>query len=299
MTVGETKPKIKKIIFFGDYVSVLASIREKLDGLTKTQRKIGEFVLKQPEQAFKMSITELTHKTGTKSESTIVRFYRELGYESYHDFKVTLATEIAGNSFYHTYEDITADDNVGVVKRKIFEGAAKTLHRNLLGLSNELLEQAVQMINAAGRLIIIGYGTSGSLASDAQFRFSRLGIDTFYFPDPHFTAVQLAEPQEGDVIFAISQSGETKGAVIPVEKAKPPAKVIALTGSADSPLGNIADICIATESEEMNYRTDAMIARMVDMAIIGTIFTSVSLLRSPSSLRRLERTRQALSYLKY
>lgn len=280
-------------------MSVLGSIQKKLDDFTKTQRKIGEFVLKHPEKTFKMSITELTHKTGTKSESTIVRFYRQLGFESYHDFKVTLATEIAGNSFYHTYEDITAADDVGTVKRKIFEGAAKTLHRNLLSLSNELLDEAVQLIHTSKRLVIIGYGTSGSIASDAHFRFSRLGINSFFYPDPHFTAVLLADAVEGDVIFAISQSGESKGTVIPVEKVKPTAKVIALTGSADSPLGNIADVCIATESEEMNYRTDAMIARMVDMAIVGTIFTSLSILRSPASLRRLERTRQALSYFKY
>lgn len=280
-------------------LSVLTLLREKLGDLTRTQRKIGEFVLQHPELVFRMSITELTHKTGAKSESTIVRFYRQLGFDSYHDFKVTLATEVAGNSFYHTFEEITSADDVGMVKRKIFEGAAKTLHQNRLQLSNELLAQAVNMINEAKRVVLIGYGTSGSIASDAHFRFSRLGIDCFYYPDPHFTAVILAEPQEGDVIFAISQSGESKGTVIPVDKARPPAKVIALTRSPDSPLGNIADVCIATESEEMNYRTDAMIARMVDMAIVGTIFTSLSILRSPDSLRRLERTRQALSYLKY
>ena len=62
-----------------------------------------------------MSITELTHKTGTKSESTIVRFYRQLGFDSYHDFKVTLATEIAGNSFYHTFEDITDPHFVAIM----------------------------------------------------------------------------------------------------------------------------------------------------------------------------------------
>ena len=280
-------------------MAVLETIRSRLDDFTKTQHQIGEFVLNHPEQAFKMSITELAHKTGTKSESTIVRFYRLLGFESYHDFKVTLATEIAGNSFYHTYEEITAEDNVGMVKRKIFEGATKTLHKNLLHLNDALLEKAVDLIVGSKRFIIIGYGTSGSLASDAYFRFVRLGLNCFYYPDPHYTAVMLAEPREGDVVLGISYSGESKGVVIPVDKARPPVKVIALTGSSDSPLGNIADVCIATESEEMNYRTDAMIARMVHMAIIGTIFMSVSLRLSPTSLTSLEKTKQALSYLKY
>jgi DNA-binding MurR/RpiR family transcriptional regulator len=270
---------------------------DRVGSLTRIQRSIAEYVLKHPDQTFKMSITELARKTGAKSESTVVRFYRDLGFESYHDFKVTLATEIAGNSFYHTYEDITSDDSITTVKRKFFEGSAKTLHRNMY--SDVLLQQAVDLICGCKRLIIIGFGTSGSLASDAYFKFLRLGIHCFYYPDPHYTAVMLAEPQEHDVVLAISYSGESKGAVIPVKKARPVAKVIAITGAKDSPLGNIADVCIATESEEVNYRTDAMIALIVHVAVVGTLFTGVSLRMSPASLRSLEKTKQALSYLKF
>jgi RpiR family transcriptional regulator, carbohydrate utilization regulator len=280
-------------------LSVLQTITNRVGSLTRMQRSIAEYILKHPEQTFKMSITELTHKTGAKSESTVVRFYRDLGFESYHDFKVTLATEIAGNSFYHTYEDITAEDNIATVKRKFFEGSAKTLHRNMYSISDVLLQQAVDLIFNCKRLIIIGFGTSGSLASDAYFKFLRLGIHCFYYPDPHYTAVMLAEPQENDVVLAISYSGESKGVVIPVKKAKPVAKVIAITGAKDSPLGNIADVCIATESEEVNYRTDAMIALIVHVAVVGTLFTGVSLRMSPASLRSLEKTKQALSYLKF
>ncbi len=264
---------------------VLQTIMDRVGSLTRIQRSIAEYVLKHPDQTFKMSITELARKTGAKSESTVVRFYRDLGFESYHDFKVTLATEIAGNSFYHTYEDITSDDSITTVKRKFFEGSAKTLHRNMYSISDVLLQQAVDLICGCKRLIIIGFGTSGSLASDAYFKFLRLGIHCFYYPDPHYTAVMLAEPQEHDVVLAISYSGESKGAVIPVKKARPVAKVIAITGAKDSPLGNIADVCIATESEEVNYRTDAMIALIVHVAVVGTLFTGVSLRMSPASLR--------------
>ncbi|PKL14290.1 MAG: hypothetical protein CVV52_02445 [Spirochaetae bacterium HGW-Spirochaetae-8] len=278
---------------------VLQTIMDRVGSLTRIQRSIAEYVLKHPDQTFKMSITELARKTGAKSESTVVRFYRDLGFESYHDFKVTLATEIAGNSFYHTYEDITSDDSITTVKRKFFEGSAKTLHRNMYSISDVLLQQAVDLICGCKRLIIIGFGTSGSLASDAYFKFLRLGIHCFYYPDPHYTAVMLAEPQEHDVVLAISYSGESKGAVIPVKKARPVAKVIAITGAKDSPLGNIADVCIATESEEVNYRTDAMIALIVHVAVVGTLFTGVSLRMSPASLRSLEKTKQALSYLKF
>ncbi len=280
-------------------MAVLDEIGRKMGEFTRMQKLIGKFILENPEKTINMSITDLTHRTGARSESTLVRFYRQLGYESYHDFKVTLATELAGDMFHHTHEDITPEDSIQVVTRKLFEGASKTLHRNMMNLDYHQLEEVVEAICTCKRLILIGFGTSGCLAAEACFRFLRLGIHSFYYPDPHFSAVILAEPQEGDVILAISYSGESKGTVIPVKKAKPLAKVIALTGTKDSPLGNIADICLAIETEEVNYRTDAMIGLLVQSAIMGAIFTSVSLRLSPTSLRSLERTKQALSYLKY
>ena len=67
-----------------------------------------------------MSISELAEATGNKSESSIVRFYRVLGFSGYHDFKVALATEIAGKSFYHTYTELDSDDSVDDIKKKIY-----------------------------------------------------------------------------------------------------------------------------------------------------------------------------------
>lgn len=277
----------------------LISIRKALKDMTPAQQQIAHYILGHPAEVIKMSISQLAMETGTKSESSIVRFYRLLGFSGYHDFKVTLATEIAGKSFYHTYEDITISDDLKTIKEKIFQGAMKTLHENLTALSNDPLLDAVHLIENAQRLIFLGYAVSGAVAVNAYFKFSRLGLNCHYSPDPHINAVILAEPKEGDVIFCISYSGESKDVVIPVEGVKPFAKIIALTGVADSPLGQIADVCITTVSEEMNYRTDAMITRIVQFVVIETLFTAMSVRRGPQALDRLSKTRQSLSYLKY
>ena len=88
-------------------MAVLPIIRMKLDEMTSMQQAIARFVLGQPGDVIKMSITQFAEAAGVKSESSIVRFYRTLGFSGYHDFKVSLATEIAGKAFYHTYSDIT------------------------------------------------------------------------------------------------------------------------------------------------------------------------------------------------
>lgn len=281
------------------HASVLPTIRRTLKEMTPSQKQIARFVLENPTKAIKMSISRLALETGIKSESSIVRFYRLLGFSGYHDFKVTLATEIAGKSFYHSYEDITINDDLPTIKEKIFQGAMKVLHENLTALDNQSLDRAVEMIDQAERMLFLGYAVSGAVALNAYFKFSKLGLNCHYSPDPHINAALLAEAREGDVIFGVSYSGESRDLVLPLKRIKPRARVIALTGFPDSPLGQAADICLATVSEELNYRTDAMVTRIVQFAIIETLFSALSIRRGPEAFDRLTRTRQFISYLKF
>lgn len=277
---------------------VLSLIRSKFGIMTPTQKKIADFILGNPKRAVKMSISELAAEAGLRSESSIVRFYRTLGFSGYHDFKVVLATEIGGSSFYHTYEDIYIDDDIGLVKDKIFRGSIQTLHDNLTMLSVTSLQKAVDMIYDAQRLFFLGYASSGSIAMEAFFKFCRLKNHCFFCSDSHINAALLSEPLPGDVLFCISDSGETKDVVIPARNAKPTAKIIALTGTADSKLAQIADVSILTYSEEVNYRTEVMVSRIVQMTIIEILFISYSLRIGPHIFESLTKSRKALSYLK-
>ena len=280
-------------------VPVLAIINEKYDELTRMQQKIADYIRKNSSEVIRMSISDLAEATGNKSESSIVRFYRILGFSGYHDFKVALATEIAGKSFYHTYSELTENDNVSTVKEKLYNGIIKTLHDNFNMLNDELLEKAVNIILKAKRLFFLGYGQSGYLCENAQFKFTRLGYNCFYSPDSHYNSMLLSEAQEGDVILSISFSGLTKDVIVPIQQCKPAAKIIALTGSAKSPLGQLADVCLVSHTEELNYRTDAMIARHVQNMILDIIYISVTIQLGDSVVNRLNTIKQAFSYLKY
>jgi RpiR family transcriptional regulator, carbohydrate utilization regulator len=278
---------------------VLTMIRRKRGEMTPTLQRIADLIVKRPAEAIKMSISQLAMETGTKSESSVVRFYRILGFSGYHDFKVTLATEIGGESFYHTYEDISPADDIGSITRKIFNGTIQTLHDNLKSVDPRVLQEALTLLGRAERLIFLGYASSGALAMEAFFKFSRLKAHCYFYSDSHINASLLAQPLPGDVIFCISHSGESKDVVIPAQQAKPVAKVIALTGSADSPLARIADVCIVTYSEEVNYRTEVMVSRAVQLSVIEVLFTALSMRQGPNTLERLRKSRQAISYLKY
>lgn len=278
--------------------SIFSIIFEKKDTFTKMQKKIADFVNKNPSKVVRMSISEFADATGNKSESSIVKFYKILGFNGYHDFKVALATEIAGKSFYHTYSELTKDDNISDIKNKIYNGVVKTLHNNFNMLNDEVLEATVDSILKAKRLIFIGYGQSANICENARFKFTRIGINCLFSNDSHYNSILLSELHEGDVIFCVSYSGITKDILLPIKEHKGKVKIIAMTGSVNSQLGKIADICIPTLTEELNYRTDALIVRHVQNMILDMLYISTAIKLGDSALNRMEKTKQAISYLK-
>lgn len=270
------------------------------DVLEELARKGARQLLAQAAEVVRMSISALAMQTGARSESSIVRFYRTFGFSGYQDFKVSLATELAGQAvIYRANEDITIDDDVEAIKRKILAGAIDILQENISQMQAGAIEQAVQLLFESKRVILLGFASSASIAYDAQFMFSVLGLNCFFTTDPHVNAVLLSSARQGDVVLCISHSGESKDVVVPAQDGKPWAKIIAITGHADSSLAKIADVSIVTFSEEMNYRTDAMVSRIVQLGIIDILFTSLAVRQGPDGLDRLRKARHSVSYLKY
>ncbi|MFW5742958.1 MAG: MurR/RpiR family transcriptional regulator [Spirochaetota bacterium] len=274
-------------------------VRARRQGMPPALRRIADFVLDHADRAFKMSTTELARETGTKSESTVVRFYRALGFESYHEFKVTLAIDVGGSRVLHAVEDIDRDDTTATLIAKYFAGVEQTLRTNARVLDAARIDACVDLLGRARRVFLLGQAASSAVTLDAYHKLSLLGIDCHWSVDPHANAIALADAQPGDVVFCVSHSGESLDVVEPIGAARPTAKVIALTESPDSPLGRLADVVLPVITEEMNYRTDAVIARVVQTCIVGTLFLALLLRRGDAGEQRVARARRSLSHLKY
>jgi DNA-binding MurR/RpiR family transcriptional regulator len=273
--------------------------RESTD-FTPTMKRIADAILDNPTETVNLSITQLMNKSKVGSESTVVRFYRQLGFESFHEFKVTMAAEIAGASFYNPYEEVRIDDSPSEVVKKIFNGSIMALKRNMESISGEAITEAVDLLEKSRRIICVGYGVSGSIANNLSFKLNLLGKDSLYCPDSHTNAITLSKLQKDDCVFAISHSGESKDVVLPLQKVRNTVRIIALTGYADSTLARIADLCITTSvPEEMNIRTDAIVSRCVQMVVVDSLFACLAVREGVDSLDTLSLSRKSLSYLKF
>lgn len=279
-------------------LTVFERIKSNYDNLRKSGKKLADLILKKPEDVIQMSISQLAKSAGLKSESTVVKFYRDIGFSSYHEFKVSLASDLAGKSIMHSYKDIFVDDDVDNVKQKFLSNVLRAFHDNFNNIPSKLIDEASKIISDSNRIICLGYGASAPIAKYAAFRFSTVDKEVFFSEDSHLNALVLSKLKTSDCILTISYSGETKDVIVPLQN-KHDAKIISITSNKESSLGKISDIVFEIGIDEISMRTDALISRYIQMSIIDILFTVLAIKGGEEGLNKLINSRKSLSYLKF
>jgi arabinose-5-phosphate isomerase len=124
------------------------------------------------------------------------------------------------------------------------EEAIRTTAGGSLGAA---FSQAVERIAAAsGRVIVTGLGKSGHIGRKIAATLASTGQPALFLHSAEASHGDLGMVQNGDVVLAISWSGESFELAPIVTFVKRYAiPLIALTANADSALGREADICLA------------------------------------------------------
>ena len=75
----------------------LAAINARLSTLSESERKIAEYVFKEPKKALHFNVRELA-KQSDSSQAAVVRFCKRNGFESFNDFNIRLARDVVRDS---------------------------------------------------------------------------------------------------------------------------------------------------------------------------------------------------------
>ena len=98
---------------------ITQAISDALSDLRKSERKVAEFVLKNPLRVIHMRIVDLAQQA-TVSEPTVVRFCRAVGCEGFQDFKLALAQQLASSPSYGQIA-VTDTDSTREYTHKVFD----------------------------------------------------------------------------------------------------------------------------------------------------------------------------------
>lgn len=277
--------------------TLLLRMEAMRDSLGQAERKVVDYILVNPEKVIYLSVAGLAEASGV-SDATVVRACRKLGLNGYQDFKVTLAQDIV-TPIQSIHEEISENDDVSTIVDKVFQGTVQALRLTHDSLDIAALERAADFIIKARRVIILGMGSSHSVAVDLQHKLLRLGMDAVACTDSHMQTITASLLTSEDVVFAISHSGSSKDIVDNTKLAKNNGAVtISLTSIGSSPLSKITEVQLYTASRETRYRIVALSSRIAQEAIIDTLYTLIALKdeKYVEGFRKIEKAIQRKKY---
>lgn len=267
-------------------VDLLKAIEEKMPTFSKGQKLIAAYILAHYDKAAYLTASKMGTIVGV-SESTVVRFANELGYDGYPDFQGSLQKIIRNRlTSFQRIEVTNSLIGDGNVLDKVLLSDAEKIRRTLEDIDHASFEEAIERIVTANNIYIIGVRSSSSLAGFLNFNF-RMIFDNVKFVQTTSGSEmfeQIMRIREGDVMIAISFPRYSKRIINAVEYARSQnADVVALTDSKHSPIAEFANQLLIAQSDMASF-VDSLVA---PLSIINAMIVAVSRKKQSELTERL------------
>ena len=222
---------------------ILTVIRNSMGTFSKGQKLIGRFILENYDKAAFMTASRLG-KTVSVSESTVVRFAAELGYDGYPAMQKALQEMI--RSKLTTVQRIeVSNDRLGDqdVLTKVVQSDIEKIRMSLEEMSRQEFSAVVDAIVGARRIYILGVRSSAALSDFIAFYFNLIFDNVSQVQTTLASEMfeQMLRVGEGDLVIGISFPRYSTRTVRAMEFARDQgATVVAITDSEMSPLYDTA-----------------------------------------------------------
>ena len=243
-------------------MDVLARIRRKMDDCSKGQRAIGNYILKSYDKAAFLTAHKMGQVTGV-SESTVVRFAAELGYDGYPAMQKALQ-ELVLSRLTSVQRIEVANERFGGqdVLEAVLQQDIEKIRSTMESVDRDAFSAAVDAILGAKRIYILGVRSSSTIAHFLYYYFDYM-FDNVRLVDaasPGEVLEQLARAEQGDVVIAISYPRYSHSAVQAAEFCKRNgASLIAITDSMRSPMARHADYLLEAKMDMVSL-VDSLVA---------------------------------------
>lgn len=254
---------------------LLQKMEEMLPSFSKSQKLIANYILNHYEKAAYMTALKLGNAVNV-SESTVVRFAIELGFEGYPQLQRSLQSHIKNRLTTIQRMDVTRsrigdlDPIEGVLSQDMDK-----IRRTLENVDREAFDNAVNTIVDARRIYIQGSMSSGILANFMHY-YLRLIFDKVTLIGSVATSEiyqQMIHIGEGDVFIGLSFPRYAKSTLNACKFAHDcGSQIIAITDSENSPLAQYAHTTLCAYSDMVSF-VDSLVA---PMSLLNALIVAVS-----------------------
>lgn len=277
--------------------SVINQICASMDSFFDTEKKIGDYIVRNPKKVVDMTVGELAKECGV-SEASVSRFCKRIELKGFHHLKISLARELVdakddGEISGH----ISVDDMEGSL-RGILSNKMEELRQTVAMIDREELKKILDVINNADTVLMAAVGNTIPVAMDGEYKLNQIGIRAMSTPIWETELGYSYNLTDKDVVVAISNSGESTGVIQILEAAKSRGAVaISITNNARSSVAELSTYHITTATREKLFLDGYCFSRVSATMVIEIIYLLLASMRK-ESYESIVRHEQAMAYTK-
>lgn len=247
-------------------------ISKNYNKLTKSEKKLAEYVLNNPEDSAFMSSTKLGQMVNV-SEATVIRFATELGCSGFPALQDILQNylkeRIKPSERLRKYSKIKKKTHI---YGEIFRATAENLRITQENVHPEMLDEIVNKITAAKKIYIVGFRRSFSVAYLLNYNLHSILQNTVLI-DANYGLVfdRTIEMKENDVCIGISFPRYATQTYQVIQYAKEKGcTTIVITDSVISPIAQVADYALTAKYEIPSFfHSNICALTLIDCIVAG------------------------------
>ena len=271
---------------------ILTILQEKAPTFSKGQRMIARYITESYDKAAFMTANRLGKTVGV-SESTVVRFAVDLGFDGYPSMQKAMQ-EMVLNRLTAVQRIEVANDRMGNqdVVSMVLHSDMEKLRQTDETLSREEFSKAVDAVLKARRVFVLGSRSVAPLANFLgyylNYMFNNVHIVTASGTVEMFEKIVGINAEDTVIAFSFPRysSSTTRGAQYCRTTG---ATVVGITDSDQSPLGQCCDHVLAVKSDMVSL-VDSLVA---PLSIVNALIVAIASRRE----KELSRTLEALEHV--
>lgn len=253
---------------------ILSVIQGNIGTFSKGQRLIAHYILESYDKAAFMTASKLG-KTVNVSESTVVRFAAELGYDGYPAMQKAMQ-EMVRSKLTSIQRIEVSNDRIGNqdILSMVMQSDMEKLRMTLEETDRAQFDRAVDAIVEARRVYILGVRSAAAIASFLGFYFNLIfeHVTVVHSTSTSEVFEQLLRIGPGDVMIGVSFPRYSRRTVKAMQFAKDRgAETIAITDSETSPLTANACLTLLAKSDMASF-VDSLVA---PLSLVNALIVSI------------------------
>ena len=277
--------------------SVINQICASMDLFFDTEKKIGDYIVRNPKKVVDMTVGELAKECGV-SEASVSRFCKRIELKGFHHLKISLARELVDVQDDGEISGHISVDDMERSLRGILSNKMEELKQTVAMMDRDELKKVLEVINNADTVLMAAVGNTIPVAMDGAYKLNQIGIRAVSTPIWETELGYSYNLTARDVVIAISNSGESTGVIQVLEAAKSRGAVtISITNNDKSSVAELSTYHITTATREKLFLDGYCFSRVSATMVIEIIYLLLASMRK-ESYESIVRHEQAMAYTK-